>query len=183
MKLIETGFTGLYILEPIVFEDARGYFMESFNVRTLINAGLEANFIQDNQSFSVEGVLRGLHYQNVPYAQTKLVRVLSGSILDVVVDLRKDEPTFGKNYTVELSSENKRQLYVPKGFAHGFSVLSGSAEILYKCDNYYNREAEGGLLYNDPVLGIDWGIPENKIILSDKDAKNPTLAKATFIFQ
>lgn len=182
MKLIETGFKGLYILEPTVFKDNRGYFMESFNAKTLSNAGLEANFIQDNQSFSTEGVLRGLHYQNAPYAQTKLVRVLSGSILDVVVDLRKAEPTFGKSFTVELSAENKQQLYVPKGFAHGFSVLSNTAEILYKCDNYYNREAEGGLLYNDPILKIDWGIPANKIVLSDKDAKNPTLAEATFKF-
>lgn len=182
MKLFETGFKGLYILEPVVFSDNRGYFIETYNETTLGNLGLDAKFIQDNQSYSTAGVLRGLHYQNAPYAQTKLVRALSGSILDVVVDLRKEEATFGKCFTIELSSENKLQLYVPKGFAHGFSVLSNTAEILYKCDNNYNRSAEGGLLYNDPVLKIDWRVPPDKIILSEKDAKNPTLAETTFIF-
>ena len=182
MKLIETGFRGLYIIEPTVLIDHRGYFMESFNNRALSKAGLKAEFVQDNQSFSGEGVMRGLHYQNAPFAQTKLVRVLFGTILDVVVDLRKDEPTFGKHYSLELSAESRQQLYVPIGFAHGFSVLSGNAEILYKCDEYYNREAEGGLLYNDPALGIDWGLPADKIVLSEKDAKNPTLAHANFRF-
>ncbi len=182
MKLSETGFNGLYILEPSVFKDNRGYFMESYNEQVLSGLGLKTGFIQDNQSNSVSGVIRGLHFQNAPYAQTKLVRVLSGSILDVVVDLRRHEPTFGKNYTIELSAENKKQLYVPKGFAHGFSVLSQSAEILYKCDNYYHKEAEGGLLYNDPVLDIDWGIPLHLVVLSDKDAKNPPLADAHFKF-
>lgn len=182
MKLSETGFNGLYILEPAVFKDNRGYFMESYNEKVLSGLGLRTDFIQDNQSFSTAGVIRGLHFQNAPYAQTKLVRVLAGSILDVVVDLRREEPTFGKNYTIELSAENKKQLYVPKGFAHGFSVLSQSAEILYKCDNYYNKEAEGGLLYNDPVLEIDWGIPLHLVVLSDKDAKNPPLADAHFKF-
>jgi dTDP-4-dehydrorhamnose 3,5-epimerase len=182
MKLTETGFKGLYILEPAVFADNRGYFMESFNAKMLADLRLDVNFIQDNQSFSTEGVVRGLHYQNAPYAQTKLVRVLSGSIRDVVVDLRKDEPTFGKNFTMELSAENKKQLYIPKGFAHGFSVLSSAADVLYKCDNYYHRDSEGGLLYNDPALGIDWGIPSHKIILSDKDLVNPALAMANFRF-
>lgn len=182
MKLSETGFNGLYILEPSVFKDNRGYFMESYNEQVLSGLGLKTGFIQDNQSNSVSGVIRGLHFQNAPYAQTKLVRVLSGSILDVVVDLRREEPTFGKSYSIELSAENKKQLYVPKGFAHGFSVLSQSAEILYKCDNYYHKEAEGGLLYNDPVLDIDWGIPLHLVVLSDKDAKNPPLAYAHFKF-
>lgn len=182
MNVLETGFRGLYILEPNVFEDNRGYFMESFNARILSELGLETNFIQDNQSFSTRGVLRGLHFQNAPHAQTKLVRVLSGAIMDVVVDLRKNEPTFGKSFSIELSAENRKQLYVPKGFAHGFSVLSNAAEVLYKCDNYYHRESEGGLLFNDPVLAIDWGIPSDNIILSDKDLMNPVLAKTNFRF-
>ena len=182
MKLTETGFKDLYLLEPRVFEDSRGFFMESFNANVLRDLGLDYKFIQDNQSYSKQGVLRGLHYQNPPYAQTKLVRVLSGTILDVVVDLRKDQPTFGKHYSVELSAESKLQLYVPKGFAHGFSVLSNSAEILYKCDNGYHPTSEGGLLYNDPVLKIDWGLPEDKISLSDKDKVNPVLANANYKF-
>jgi len=135
MKLTETGFKDLYLLEPRAFEDSRGFFMESFNATVLRDLGLDFNFIQDNQSFSKEGVVRGLHYQNSPHAQTKLVRSLSGTILDVVVDLRREQPTFGKHYSVELSAENRLQLYVPKGFAHGFSVLSKSAVILYKCDD------------------------------------------------
>lgn len=147
-----------------------------------MEAGLSADFIQDNQSFSVAGVVRGLHYQNAPYAQTKLVRALAGRILDVVVDLREKEPTFGKVFSIELSAGNKKQLYVPKGFAHGFAVLSETAEILYKCDNYYAKESEGGLLYNDPALNINWGLPSDKIILSDKDKLNPLLSDATFKF-
>jgi len=182
MRITETEFEGLYVLEPTVFEDSRGFFMESFNAKVLEKAGLNANFIQDNQSFSTAGVLRGLHYQSEPYAQTKLVRVLSGVILDVVVDLRKEKPTFGKAFSIELSAESKKQLYVSKGFAHGFSVLGDSAVILYKCDNYYHRESEGGILYNDAALGIDWGLPEDKIVLSEKDALNPTLAEAKFKF-
>lgn len=182
MKLIETGFNGLVILEPKVFGDARGFFMESFNARVLQQLGLDCNFVQDNQSYSTGGVLRGLHYQNAPHAQTKLVRVLSGRILDVVVDLRRNEDTFGKSYTIELSSENKKQLYVPMGFAHGFSVLSETAEILYKCDDYYHKESEGGLYYDDPVLKIDWKIPKDQVILSDKDKANPMLDKAIYFF-
>lgn len=182
MKVTETGFRGLAVLEPKVFGDARGYFLESFNARVLGQLGFDAGFVQDNQSFSTAGVLRGLHYQNAPYAQTKLVRVLAGRILDVVVDLRREEPTFGKWYSVELSSENKKQLYVPKGFAHGFAVLSETAEILYKCDNYYNKESEGGLYYDDPALNIDWGVSKDQVILSDKDKVNPMLDKATYFF-
>lgn len=182
MTLTETGFRGLVILEPRVFGDARGYFLESFNARALEQLGLDARFVQDNQSFSTAGVVRGLHYQNAPYAQTKLVRVLAGRILDVVVDLRREEPTFGKSYAIELSADNKKQLYVPKGFAHGFAVLSESAELFYKCDNYYNKGSEGGLYYNDPVLEIDWRIPDSKVVLSEKDSVNPLLADAIFNF-
>jgi dTDP-4-dehydrorhamnose 3,5-epimerase len=182
MRLTETGFKGLVVLEPKVFGDARGYFMESFNVRILEQLGLRADFVQDNQSFSTAGVLRGLHFQNAPHAQTKLVRVLAGRILDVVVDLRREESTFGKWFSVELSSENKKQLYVPKGFAHGFAVLSETAEILYKCDEFYSKETEGGLHFNDPALAIDWGIPPDKAILSDKDRVNPYLEDANYNF-
>ncbi|HTF21185.1 MAG TPA: dTDP-4-dehydrorhamnose 3,5-epimerase [Chryseolinea sp.] len=182
MRQTETGFAGLVVLEPRAFGDARGHFFESYNAQTLARLGLNAAFVQDNQSFSTAGVVRGLHYQNAPYAQTKLVRALSGRVLDVVVDLRRTEPTFGKWYSIELSAENKKQLYVPRGFAHGFSVLSESAEILYKCDNYYHKESEGGLYYNDPVLAIEWGIEEAKVILSEKDRVNPLLAKANYNF-
>jgi dTDP-4-dehydrorhamnose 3,5-epimerase len=182
MKLIETGFKGLVLLDPKVMGDARGLFFEAFNAQVLNELGLSTNFVQDNQSFSTSRVVRGLHYQNAPYAQTKLVRVLSGRIMDVVVDLRREEPTFGKWYAIELSAENKRQVYVPKGFAHGFSVLSDSAEILYKCDQYYNKASEGGLYYNDPAIGIDWGIDPESAVLSDKDSINPLLANANFNF-
>jgi dTDP-4-dehydrorhamnose 3,5-epimerase len=182
MKVTETGFKDLYLLKPRVFEDSRGFFMESFNAKAMEDLGLDFNFIQDNQSYSKYGVLRGLHYQNPPHAQTKLVRVLSGTILDVVVDLRRDQPTFGKHFSVELSAESKQQIYVPKGFAHGFSVLSKYAEILYKSDNGYHPASEGGILYNDPALMIDWGVPEDKISLSDKDKINPVLASANFKF-
>ena len=182
MKLTETGFKDLYLLEPRVFEDSRGFFMESFNSNVLRDLGLDYTFIQDNQSYSKQGVLRGLHYQNPPFAQTKLVRVLSGVILDVVVDLRRDQPTFGKHYSIELTAKSRQQLYVPKGFAHGFSVLSSVAEILYKCDNFYHPECEGGVLFNDPALMIDWGVPEDKISLSDKDKINPVLSEANIKF-
>ena len=182
MNIIPTAFKGLVVLEPKVFGDSRGYFMESYSARTLTQLGLAADFVQDNQSFSTAGVVRGLHYQNAPYAQTKLVRVLTGAILDVVVDLRKEEPTFGKWFSVELSAENKKQLYVPRGFAHGFAVLSETTEIFYKCDNYYNKESEGGLYFNDPGIGIDWRLPMKDVILSDKDKVNPLLKDATYFF-
>lgn len=183
MKKTETGFDGLFVLEPKLFGDGRGYFMESYNQEVIKGLGLDANFVQDNQSSSSAGVIRGLHYQNPPYAQTKLVRVLSGRILDVVVDLRRNQATFGKSYSIELSSENQLQLYVSKGFAHGFSVLGERAVILYKCDNYYNKQAEGGILYNDPALAIDWGLSDSEIILSDKDGVLPPLSNATFNFE
>jgi dTDP-4-dehydrorhamnose 3,5-epimerase len=175
MKLSETGIEGLVVIEPNVFGDERGYFMESYNKKILSDLGLNYNFIQDNQSKSKFGVLRGLHYQNPPYAQTKLVRVLHGRILDVAVDIRKSSPTYLKHFSIELTKENKKQLLVPKGFAHGFIVLNETAEILYKCDEFYNPESEGGLHYNAHGLNIDWRIPTNQIVLSEKDAKNPDI--------
>ncbi|MGK7389591.1 MAG: dTDP-4-dehydrorhamnose 3,5-epimerase [Candidatus Cyclobacteriaceae bacterium M2_1C_046] len=175
MKLSETGIEDLVVLEPKVHGDDRGYFMESYNKKILSDFGLNYHFIQDNQSKSRYGVLRGLHYQNPPYAQTKLIRVLHGCILDVAVDIRKSSQTYLKHFAIELSEENKKQLLVPKGFAHGFLVLSESAEILYKCDEFYNPEHEGGLHFNDSSLNIDWKIPSSQIVLSDKDAKNPNV--------
>ncbi|MFM7852252.1 MAG: dTDP-4-dehydrorhamnose 3,5-epimerase [Flammeovirgaceae bacterium] len=157
MKIIETGFDDLIVIEPKVIGDDRGYFMESYRYDDLKKHGVEIQFVQDNQSKSKKGVLRGLHYQNAPYPQTKLVRVLSGEILDVVVDLRKGKSTFGKPYTIELSAENKKQLLVPRGFAHGFLVLSDDAEILYKCDEFYHPESEGGIRYDDPQLMFNSG--------------------------
>lgn len=176
MPFIDTGIHGLCVFEPKVFEDARGYFYESYNQRTFKDQGIDLNFVQDNQSSSAFGVIRGLHYQLPPYAQSKLVRVLSGNILDVAVDIRKGSPTFGKVFSVELSSENKKQLFIPAGFAHGFSVLSEHAEVLYKCDAFYNKDSERGILYNDPQLAIDWRIPTGREIISDKDHLNPLFA-------
>ena len=182
MKIIPTELKDLYIIEPAVFADNRGFFYESFNVRNLENAGLQYNFIQDNHSKSSYGVLRGLHYQDEPFAQAKLVRVTQGKVLDIVLDIRKHSPTYLKHFSLELSDENKLQLLIPKGFAHGFVVLSPSCEFLYKCDNYYNKESEGGIAWNDPSLKIDWMIPEKDIILSDKDKHNPIVDKANFNF-
>jgi len=182
MNIVETGFDGLVVLEPKVIEDPRGYFMESYRYDVLKSKGINIHFVQDNQSKSRRGVLRGLHYQNAPHQQTKLIRVLSGEILDVVVDLRKSKATFGKSFTIALSAENKKQLLVPRGFAHGFLVLSDSAEILYKCDEFYHPEAEGGIMYNDPALKIDWGMKEENLILSQRDKNHPTLEKAIFNF-
>ncbi|MCO6498243.1 MAG: dTDP-4-dehydrorhamnose 3,5-epimerase [Chitinophagaceae bacterium] len=175
MTIERTDFPGLIILTPKVFGDSRGYFFESYNQKELLKEGIHYNFLQDNQARSVYGVVRGLHYQLEPYAQTKLVRVLWGTILDVVVDIRKGSPTYGKSFSIELSSENQKQLLVPRGFAHGYSVLSESAEVFYKCDAYYDKEHEGGLAWNDPQLAIDWRIPADKVILSEKDSKHPGL--------
>ncbi|HMJ69161.1 MAG TPA: dTDP-4-dehydrorhamnose 3,5-epimerase [Cyclobacteriaceae bacterium] len=180
MNVLSTGFNGLFILEPKVLGDARGYFMESYNRQTLLKAGIDITFIQDNQSSSKKGVLRGLHFQQAPYAQTKLVRALSGSILDVAVDLRKAEPTFGQHFSIELSGENKKQLLVPKGFAHGFLVLSDIAEVYYKCDEFYKPEADGGIHYKS--AGIDWKFSDDMLILSDKDKNLPDLKTAKFQF-
>ena len=169
MPFTETDFPGLLIFEPRVFNDDRGYFFESYNENTFSAGGVTMKFVQDNQARSTYGVIRGLHFQLAPYAQTKLIRTLSGSILDVVVDLRQGSPMYGKVYSIELSAENKMQLLVPKGFAHGYSVLTETAEVLYKCDSFYNKESEGGLLYNDPALAIDWRIPAEKALVAEKD--------------
>jgi dTDP-4-dehydrorhamnose 3,5-epimerase len=173
MPFVATGIPGLLIYEPRVFEDSRGYFFESYNQQSFIAEGVEIKFVQDNQAKSSYGVIRGLHYQLDPHAQTKLIRALSGAILDVVVDLRKGSPAFGKVFSIELTAENKKQLLVPKGFAHGYSVLSETAEVLYKCDDFYHKECEGGVSYNDPALNIDWQIPADKAIVSEKDTKYP----------
>lgn len=185
MHFTETEFPGLFIFEPKVLEDSRGFFFESFNERIFSQQGLKTSFVQDNHSRSKYGVIRGLHFQSPPDAQTKLVRVLVGSVLDVVVDLRIGSPTYPKVYALELSAENKKQLYIPKGFAHGFSVLTNTAEILYKCDKFYNKESEVGILYNDPLLDIDWKIPEGQICVSEKDLRNISFAeyKSKFVFE
>ena len=185
MAFIKTEFPGLIIIEPAVFKDSRGYFFESYNEKDFIAEGIDIKFVQDNQSKSSYGVIRGLHYQLAPHAQTKLIRVLSGSILDVVVDIRKGSPTFGKVFSLELTAENNKQLLVPKGFAHGFSVLSKTAEVMYKCDAFYNKESEAGILYNDAALNIDWKVPAGKAIISDKDLVNPSLVncKNNFVFE
>lgn len=179
MKATETLLKGCYILEPTVFKDDRGYFFESYNQTAFEQAiGEKVDFVQDNQSYSQKGVTRALHYQVGEHAQAKLVRVLQGKVLDVAVDLRKGSSTFGKHVAVELSAENKKQLFIPRGFAHGFIVLSETAEFFYKCDNYYHKASEGGIIYNDPELNIDWILPEEEIILSDKDAELPLLKNA-----
>lgn len=185
MAIHKTEFPGLFIIEPTVFKDSRGYFFESYNKKTFAAEGIDIKFVQDNQSKSAYGVIRGLHYQLAPYAQTKLVRVLSGTILDIVVDLRKDSPTFGKSFSLEISAENNKQLLIPKGFAHGFSVLSATTEVLYKCDEFYHKESEAGIAYNDSALNIDWQIPADKAIISDKDLIHPSFAqcKNNFVFE
>jgi len=175
MELIDTPLQDCVLLKPAIFNDTRGYFFESFNQNKFRQlTGLEVNFVQDNQSFSSYGVLRGLHFQKGEHAQAKLVRVLKGEVLDVAIDLRPESSTFGKQFSVILSEENKLQLFVPRGFAHGFAVISDHAEFFYKCDNYYNQPSEGGLLFNDPELNIDWQLPDASIIASEKDYENPT---------
>lgn len=173
MAFIKTNFPDLIVFEPKVFGDDRGYFFESYNQKTFEEAGLFYNWVQDNQSSSTYGVIRGLHFQKGEHAQAKLVRCLKGVILDVVVDLRKNSPTFKQVYSIELTSEKNNALLVPRGFAHGFSVLSEKAEVLYKCDNFYNKESEGGVLYNDPFLNIDWHIEKGNEIVSEKDLVHP----------
>ena len=173
MPFTETKFPGLIIFEPAVFEDSRGYFYESYNDRVFSENNIHIRFVQDNQSRSCYGTIRGLHFQRPPHAQTKLIRVLSGAIIDAVVDLRAGAPTYGQSFSLELSAENKKQLLVPKGFAHGFSVISETAEVMYKCDAYYYKQSEDGILYSDPELHIDWQIPANKAVVSDKDKLLP----------
>ena len=181
MKVSKTAIDGVFIIEPQVFEDARGYFFESWNKAKLKEQGIDYDFIQDNQSKSCFGTIRGIHFQKGEFAQAKLVRVLEGTVLDVAVDLRPGSSTFGRHVAVELSAENKKQLMIPRGFGHGFSVLTPSAVFAYKCDNVYGKEAEGGLLYNDPALGIDWKIDTDKAVLSEKDRHNPLLKEITCI--
>lgn len=179
MKLIHTDIDGVVVIEPRIFDDARGYFYESFNERELCEAlGLKLRFVQDNQSRSREGVVRGLHYQVAPFAQTKLVRVVRGEILDVAVDLRRGSPTLLRHVAVRLSEDNHRQLLIPRGFAHGFVVLRGDAIVEYKCDNYYAPEAERTIAYNDPDIAIDWGIEQGRVIVSERDANATQLANA-----
>ncbi|WP_055444115.1 dTDP-4-dehydrorhamnose 3,5-epimerase [Lacinutrix himadriensis] len=179
MKATETKLEDCFVLEPTIFEDKRGYFFESFNqekFNTLINK--KVDFVQDNESFSSKGVLRGLHYQVGAHAQAKLVRVIKGKVLDVAVDIRANSKTFGQHVAVELSEDNKKQLFVPRGFAHGFIVLSETAIFSYKCDNLYNKESEGGIIYNDPKLNIDWQLPEDELLVSEKDVILPNLENA-----
>lgn len=179
MNFIPTKLEGCFIIEPKIINDERGYFMESFNENTFQKGvGQSVHFVQDNQSFSTKGVLRGLHYQTGVHAQAKLVRVLSGEVLDVVVDIRPGSVTYGQYVSVVLSAENQQQFFIPRGFAHGFLVLSKTATFFYKCDNFYNKESEGGLIYNDPVVNIDWQFPTSQLLISEKDMILPTLDKA-----
>lgn len=178
MNVIPTELPGVVILEPRVFGDSRGYFFESFSHREFREKVCDTTFVQDNESKSCYGVIRGLHYQKAPHAQVKLVRVVKGKVLDVVVDIRHDSSTFGKHITVELSHENRRMLFVPHGFAHGFAVLSDDAIFQYKCDDYYTPDCEGGIAWDDPALAIDWGLPREAVILSEKDMKLPSFAEA-----
>jgi dTDP-4-dehydrorhamnose 3,5-epimerase len=182
MPFIQTPIPNLLVFEPKIHEDSRGYFFESFNLQTFRAEGIEINFVQDNQSSSNYGVIRGLHYQLNPYAQVKLIRVLSGRILDVAVDIRKGSPTFGKNFSIELSAENKKQLFIPAGFAHGFSVLSEQAEVFYKCDDFYSKTDEGGVNYADPSLNIDWKIDLKDALVSEKDIVQPLMNDSNFNF-
>lgn len=185
MPFIETGINGLMVFEPKVFADSRGYFFEVFNKETFRQAGIEVEFVQDNESKSERGVLRGLHYQLNPMAQAKLVRVVEGEVLDIVVDIRKGSPTFGKSYSILLNSVDKKQLFIPRGFAHGFAVLSQTAIFQYKCDNYYSRQSEGGIIFNDPDLNLDWVIDAGKAVVSDKDKILPSFKNHTsnFVYQ
>jgi len=182
MEITATALPGLFIIKPKIFSDQRGYFFESFNEKKLSEGGLHYRFVQDNQSKSVFGVVRGLHYQLEPYAQTKLVRVLSGRIRDIAVDIRIGSPTFGKSFSIDLSCENKLQLLIPKGFAHGFSVLSEKAVVLYKTDGYYMPAAERGILFSDKTLAIDWGLKPEEEIVADRDKAFPVLDQAEMNF-
>ena len=175
MNIIKTPIEGLLVIEPQVFRDARGWFIETYQEERYRAAGVEARFVQDNQSCSSYGVVRGLHFQRPPFTQAKLVSCTHGRVLDVAVDLRKDSPTYGQHFAVELNEDNHRQFYIPKGFAHGFSVLSNTAVFSYKCDELYHPEADGGILLSDPALMIDWQIPEVERILSEKDKHHPLL--------
>ena len=177
MEVIKTDIEGVVIIEPRIFRDERGYFYESFSQREFEEKVCRTIFVQDNQSKSSYGVLRGLHFQKPPYAQSKLVRCIKGTVLDVSVDIRKGSPTFGKYVAVELSEDNHRQFFIPRGFAHGYLVLEDNTIFSYKCDNFYNPESERGLKFDDPKIGIDWPVPTTSLILSEKDKKHPSLAE------
>lgn len=181
MNIIETNIEGVIIIEPRLFEDERGYFFESFNQKEFQEKVCKTTFIQDNESKSSYGVIRGLHFQKPPFAQSKLVRVVKGSVLlDVAVDIRKGSPTFGQHVAVELTEDNHRQFFIPRGFAHGFSVLSKEVIFQYKCDNFYAPQSEGAIAWDDPDLGIDWQISIDEILLSEKDKSHPKLAEIIF---
>lgn len=182
MNIITTDIPEVVIIEPKVFGDHRGYFFESFSQRDFDAQVRQVRFVQDNESKSCYGVVRGLHFQLPPHAQSKLVRVVKGKVLDVAVDIRKGSPTFGKHVAVELSEDNRRQFFIPRGFAHGFAVLSDEVIFQYKCDDFYHPECEGAIAWNDPALGIDWGVPEDKIVLSAKDQSHPLLADVEVLF-
>ena len=182
MNIIKTAIEGVVIIEPKVFNDERGYFFESYNQKNFNSLVKEITFVQDNESCSQYGVIRGLHFQKSPYAQSKLVRVVKGRVLDVAVDIRHGSPTFGKHVKVELTENNHLQFFIPKGFAHGFAVLSETAVFQYKCDNFYAPQSEGGIAWNDPDLNIDWRIPKDKIILSEKDKIHPILKEHETVF-
>ena len=177
MNVIKTNIDDLLVLEPKVWGDNRGYFFESYNKKAQLENGVDLNWIQDNEAFSERGVLRGLHYQTAPHGQSKLVRVAHGEVLDVVVDIRRESKTYGKTFSIILSGTNKKQLLVPRGFAHGYVVLSPTALFLYKVDGAYNFDAEEGIMYNDPELNIDWIIPQHEIVLSEKDQKNQSFSE------
>lgn len=183
MPFHKTDFPGLFVFEPVIFEDNRGYFFESFNENVFADHGINLHFVQDNQSSSAYGVVRGFHYQLNPYAQAKLVRVLEGEIRDVVIDMRKNSPRYSHAFSIILSSANKKQLLVPHGFAHGFVVLSARAEVFYKCDQFYNKACEAGIRHDDPALQVDWGIPKDKMIVSAKDLALPLMADAVNNFE
>ena len=181
MEIKKTRIPGVVIIEPRLFKDDRGYFFESFSERDFNTQVREIHFVQDNESKSSYGVLRGLHFQKPPYAQSKLVRVIKGAVLDVAVDIRKGSPTFGQHIAVELTEENHRQFFIPRGFAHGFSVLTDEVIFQYKCDNFYAPQSEGALAWDDPELGIDWKIPTDKVILSEKDKHHPRLKDTEWV--
>ena len=183
MRILKTDIEGVLIIEPQLFEDERGYFFEAFSERKFAElTGIETRFVQDNESRSAKGVVRGLHFQLPPFAQSKLVRAVRGTILDVAVDIRRGSPTFGKHIAVELSEHNHRQLFVPRGFAHGFSVMEGDAIVEYKCDNYYAPEAEGAIRWNDPTLAIDWEVADNEVVVSAKDKANSLFEECEALF-
>lgn len=182
MNIIKTEIEGLVIVEPRIFRDDRGYFYESFSQREFEENVCRTTFVQDNQSMSSYGVVRGLHFQKPPFCQSKLVRCIKGAVLDVAVDIRKGSPTFGKYVAVELTEDNHRQFFVPRGFAHGFAVLSEVAVFQYKCDNYYNKESEGAIAWNDEQIAVDWRLPSEKVILSEKDKLSKPLAEAEYLF-